>query len=87
MSFIPSCPEVQQNLTEYLESALPWRKRLGIWLHLLHCHVCDALRKALLALPIVSKQILEPPKEAPPEAVDALLAVMGKLKNPGAKAP
>jgi hypothetical protein len=85
MSFIPSCPEVQQNLTEYLEGALPWRRRLGIWLHLLHCHVCDALRKALLALPALSKQILDTPKEAPREANEALLAVLDRLNRPRTK--
>lgn len=85
MSFIPTCPEVQENLTEYLEGTLPLRKRLGIWLHLLHCRVCDALRKALLALPALGRQALEAPSEAPPEANEALLAVLGKLRGPGTK--
>jgi hypothetical protein len=81
MSFIPSCPEVQENLTEYLEGTLPLRKRLGIWLHLLHCRLCEALRQALLALPGLSKRAMEAPAEAPREAKDALLHAMDRIKR------
>lgn len=83
MSFIPSCPEVQQNLTEYLEGTLPFRKRLGIWLHLLHCRLCEALRQALLALPGLSKRATEAPADAPHEAKDAFLHAMDKIKHAG----
>lgn len=80
MSLIPSCPEVQANLTEYLEGTLPLRKRLGIWLHLMICKACNALRNALLSLPGLGKRALEAPTQAPPEAKDAFAQAMGKIK-------
>ncbi len=71
MSLIPSCPEVREHLTDYLEGTLPFRKRLGIRIHLLICAACDGLRKALLALPAFGRKILEAPAEPPREAAVA----------------
>ena len=42
MNLIPSCPEVHDHMTEYLEHSLPIRKRFGFWMHLVLCHGCDA---------------------------------------------
>lgn len=81
MSFLPSCPEICKNLTEYQEHSLPIRKRVGIWIHLMMCHGCNALRKALLALPSLSKRVMEAPAEAPIEAKDAFALTMTKIKG------
>lgn len=85
MSLIPSCSEVGENLTEYLEGTLPFRKRLGIRLHLLLCRACNALRNVLLALPGFGKRALEAPAEPSPEAKDAFARAMKRIKE--AKAP
>lgn len=81
MILIPSCKEVGENLTEYMEGKLPLRKRLGIRLHLMMCKMCDGLRKALLALPKAAKEILAPPAEAPNEAKETLDRVLKNLKG------
>jgi hypothetical protein len=81
MSLIPTCPEVHERLTEFLEGTLPPRQRLGIWLHLLICRACDALRAVLLALPGLSKRALEAPTEPGPEAQDAFSQAMKRIKD------
>ena len=81
MSLIPSCPEVQANLTEYLEGSLPFHKRLGIRLHLAMCRACEGLRKALLALPRLGRQLLDAPAQPPLEAERALGSVLQRLKS------
>ncbi len=81
MILMPSCKEVGGNLTEYMEGKLPVHKRMGIRLHLMMCKMCDGLRKALLALPKVAKEILSPPAEAPAEAKATLDRVLKNLKG------
>ena len=80
MLMMPSCPEVRDNLTEYLEGTLPFRKRMGIRLHLMMCRACNALRNVLLSLPSLSKQALEAPAKPAPEAKDAFAMAMAKIK-------
>lgn len=81
MLLMPSCQEVRDNLTEYMEGKLPLHKRMGIRLHLMMCTMCDGLRKALLALPRAAKEILGPPAEAPAEAKETLDRVLKHLKE------
>jgi hypothetical protein len=78
---LPSCPEVQDHLTDYLEGSLPFRKRLGIALHLLVCGACRAFRNMLRVLPVFGKGALEPPDTPPPGAEEAFLAALGRIKN------
>lgn len=85
MLLMPSCKEVRDNLTEYMEGKLPIHKRMGIRLHLMMCKMCDGLRQALLALPKAAKEILAPPQEAPQEATETLYRVLKNLK--GTKQP
>ncbi len=81
MTLMPSCHEVQTNLTEYLEGTLPWRRRLGIWLHLLLCRVCAGVLRGLQALPWVGKAALPTPDTAPESAQQALAATLKRLKQ------
>ena len=81
MKFLPSCHEVQTELTEYAEGVLPLSRRLGIRVHLLFCRVCAGFLRGLRALPGAAKRSLAPP-EAPPEAAArALAAVQATLLN------
>lgn len=82
MTLMPSCHEVQTNLTEYLEGALPWRRRLGMWLHLVLCRACAGVLRGLKALPWVGKASLQPPEAAPESAQQALAATLRRLKGP-----
>jgi len=37
---MPTCQEVAEQATEYLEKAMPRRERLGVWAHLRVCPNC-----------------------------------------------
>lgn len=82
MSFMPSCREVREQLTEYHEGALPWSARLGMALHLFLCRACDDFRKNLLRLPRLSKALLEAQPGTPEEAKQSLEKVLRSLKAP-----
>jgi hypothetical protein len=34
------CKDVAEEASNYLNKDLPWRKRLGLWLHLMYCSCC-----------------------------------------------
>ncbi|MDP1832041.1 MAG: hypothetical protein Q8K67_08275 [Geothrix sp.] len=81
MSFLPSCHEVQTDLTEYTEGALPFSRRAGIWVHLLFCRVCAGFLRGMKALPGVAKASLAAPTDVPEAASRALDAVQAALKK------
>ena len=81
MSFLPSCREVQTELTEYLEGNLPLPRRLGIWVHLLLCRVCASFLRGLRALPGLAKGSLAPPAKAPEAAAQALASVQAAIQK------
>lgn len=78
---LPSCPEVQDHLTDYLEGSLPAGKRLGFWIHLALCKACRGLLGMLRVLPAFGKQALEAPEKAPAEAEAALRSALAKIKD------
>ncbi len=82
MKLLPSCHDVQTDLTEYAEGTLPVSRRLGIRLHLWMCWVCAAFARGLEALPGIAKTALAPPPEAPGAATDALAQVQLALRKP-----
>jgi hypothetical protein len=82
MTFMPSCREVQTELTEYAEGTLPPGRRLGIWIHLLLCRACAGFLRGLRALPGVAKASLVPPVQAPEGATKALTEVLAALRKP-----
>ncbi len=51
---MPTCRDMTELSTDYLESTLGWRARLGVWWHLVLCDMCrayyDQLAKTLQLL-------------------------------------
>jgi len=81
MKLLPSCHEVQTELTEYTEGALPVSRRIGIWIHLLLCRVCAGFLRGLKALPGMAKGSLAPTIEVPEGATKALAAIQAAIRQ------
>lgn len=81
MKFLPTCHDVQTELTEYIEGALPLGRRMGIRLHLLFCRVCAGFLRGLRALPGVAKRSLAPPEAVSEEAAHALTGVLKAIRE------
>jgi len=81
MKLLPSCHDVQTHLTDYTEGALPFREKVGMWVHLLLCRVCSGVLRGLQALPGIAKRSLAPEKEAPDAALKALADVQAALRK------
>ena len=79
MKLLPTCHDVQTELTEYTEGALPFTRRVGIRVHLLFCKVCAGFLRGLRALPGVAKRSLTPPEDVPEAAARALAEVQTTL--------
>ena len=83
---IPSCGEVHDGLTEYLEHAQPWHARLGYRLHFLLCHACRGLLRVFRIFPGQVRRVMGPSPEAPPEAhaaLEKILTDLGSRPRPG----
>jgi hypothetical protein len=79
--FMPTCHEVQSELTEYTEGTLPVSRKLGIWMHLLFCRSCAGFLRGLRALSKLGKTALAPPSDPPADAVGALARIQAKLRE------
>ena len=79
MTFLPSCHEVQSELTEYIEGSLPLTRRIGIWVHLRFCQVCAGFLRGLRALPDLAKRALAPTGVTPETASRTLAEVQAAL--------
>lgn len=68
---MPTCRDVSELVTDYLERALPLRRRIGVFFHLRQCEACrrylDQMRKTIRLL---SSQ---PPPPPPPDVEQAVL--------------
>ncbi len=40
MSLMPSCKDITEHSSDYLDRHMPWWKRVNYWLHLLMCVHC-----------------------------------------------
>ena len=79
---MPTCQEVAENATEYLEKAMPRRERLGVWAHLRVCPNCRAYLRQLLGTIALTRRAAAPPP--PPHEEDRLVAMMKAARTPRA---
>jgi predicted anti-sigma-YlaC factor YlaD len=51
---VPTCRDMSELVTDYLERAVSLRRRLGMWWHLFRCTACrhyyDQMRRTVLLL-------------------------------------
>lgn len=72
---MPTCREVAENATEYLEKTMPRGERLGVWAHLRVCPNCRAyLRQFLRTIALARRAATA--EDPPPGEEDRLVAVM-----------
>ncbi len=72
---MPSCREMSELATDYMEGALGWRARFGAWRHLRACAMCRAYYDQLSKLQHLLRRGELPAPTAEVEA--ALLAARG----------
>ncbi len=53
---LPSCKEVSRLVSESLETKLPLRKRIGLWMHLSMCRLCKGFARQLLVIRTAAKE-------------------------------
>ena len=59
---MPTCREVAEQATEYLEKAMPRQQRLGVWAHLRLCPNCRAfLRQLMQTIALARRAAVRPP--------------------------
>jgi predicted anti-sigma-YlaC factor YlaD len=61
---MPSCKDVTQHSSDYLDRQLPWWQRPGYWLHLMMCVHC---RRYLDQLKLTISTLGQTQEATPPE--------------------
>ena len=83
MSFLLSCQEVAELLSDYAENRLSPSLRLRVRLHLATCPGCETLRSTLGATLQLCRTVLTGPvPDMPPEARAALACALANLDRP-----
>jgi hypothetical protein len=60
---MPSCKDITEHSSDYLDRNLPWWRRLGFWVHLLICVHC---RRYLDQLKLTISSLGKTPDATPP---------------------
>ena len=53
---MPSCKEVSRLVSESMETKLPLRKQIGLWMHLSMCRLCKGFARQLRVIQAAAKQ-------------------------------
>lgn len=53
---MPSCKEVSRLVSESMETRLPLRKRIGLWMHLSMCRLCKGFARQLHVIQTAAKE-------------------------------
>ncbi len=73
---MPTCREVAEQATEYLEKAMPRRERLGVWAHLRICPNCRAYLRQLMGTISLARRAGASDPPPSPRDEDRLVAMM-----------
>ena len=77
---MPSCKEVSRLVSESMETKLPLRKRIGLWMHLSMCRLCRGFSRQLRVIQAAAKQHGE--SEDDTSLADATLSANDSLRLP-----
>ena len=79
---MPTCQEVAEKATDYLDRALPHRERFGVWSHLRICPNCRAYLRQLLGTVALARRAAPPAPPLPPSEEDRLVAMLRAARPP-----
>ncbi len=82
-----SCREITRLYSESLERPLPFRQRLGLWMHLQMCSLCKGFAKHLTLLRDASRmyaeeiELRDPNLAMPPETRERIGATLRRTDS------
>ena len=82
-----NCAHATDRMTDHLEGALPWPKRLAMWGHLLLCKACRGFLRSLRALPGLAREAFEEPLPAAEVGCASLEAALGRIRGGEGRGP
>ncbi|VAW96758.1 hypothetical protein MNBD_GAMMA19-1294 [hydrothermal vent metagenome] len=76
---MPSCKDITEHSSDYLDRNLPWWKRMGYWLHLAMCVHC---RRYVDQLKLTIDTIGKSPEATTPNvSPEEIQAIVEKMKQ------
>lgn len=74
-----SCEHATERMTDHLEGALPWPKRLAMWGHLILCRACRAFLRSLREVPLLAREAFQEPPVESAAGCASLDAALGRI--------
>jgi len=76
---MPSCKDITEHSSDYLDRNLPWWKRMGYWLHLVMCVHC---RRYVDQLKLTIDAIGKSPDATTPDiSPEEIQTIVEKMKH------
>jgi anti-sigma factor ChrR (cupin superfamily) len=82
-----SCEHATERMTDHLEGALPWPKRLAMWAHLAMCRACRAFLRSLREVPLLAREAFQEPLADPPAGHAMLDKALGRIQAGEGRGP
>ena len=82
-----SCEHATARMTDHLEGALPWPKRLALWGHLALCDGCRAFFRGLRAVPALAREAFREPEPASAAGCASLDAALARIRAGEGRGP
>lgn len=82
-----SCEHATERMTDHLEGALPWPKRLAMWGHLMMCRACRAFLSSLREVPVLLKMGFEESAPASSESGFCLDKALARIQAGEGRGP
>lgn len=82
-----NCEHATERMTDHLERALPWPKRLAMWGHLAMCRACRAFLRSLREVPLLAREAFQEPALEPAVGCASLEAVLGRIQSGEGRGP
>lgn len=82
-----SCEHATERMTDHLEGALPWSKRLAMWGHLVMCRACRAFLRSLREVPLLAREAFQEPLAEPAVGHAMLDKALGRIQAGEGRGP
>ncbi|MBS1767293.1 MAG: zf-HC2 domain-containing protein [Acidobacteria bacterium] len=82
-----NCEHATDRMTDLMEGALPWPKRLALRAHLVLCAGCRAFLKGLRTVPVLAKEAFQEPLPESALGCASLDAALAKIRAGEAAGP
>ncbi len=82
-----NCEHATERMTDHLEGALSWNKRLAMWGHLIMCRACRAFLRSMRGVSSLARRVFDEPQLEPTIGSAMLDTALSRIKAGEGRGP